>query len=165
MITNVNPETNIRYGVIALDSLDGDLAQELMFGMNAIDLTFEDIQGEAYSEAEAQASDEGVEESELDEWVDSRAAEIMEDVQIDEPHIRGGYEGVHYEILWLGGAAILFVTEGPVGYCGSLCSPCVPNTGDLDSGFELEDEDADRDEDEFQFKCYVVPKWWLEENS
>jgi len=57
------------------------------------------------------------------------------DWQCEEPHIAGEYEGVKYEIQWLGGAPLLWVIDGPLGYCRKLCSPCVPNAGDLDSGF------------------------------
>ena len=79
---------------------------------------------------------------------------------IEEPTISGVYEGVTYEIGWLGGAPMLWVLQGPTGNVRALCSPCVPNAADLDSGFVLDSEP------EFTpgegFPCYCVPRDWLD---
>lgn len=49
-IVNTNHETGIRYGVIAVNSLDPDLANDLFYGPDAVDLSYQ----EAYEEAKAE---------------------------------------------------------------------------------------------------------------
>ena len=196
-MVNTNPETGIRYSVIACDSLDPDLVDTLFYGPQARDLSYEAACAEVRAEVEREADvlEEGFEEEariaaaemggftdaeyerfveqrieqawegahgmSRDEWIEMRMESELEHVQIEEPIIEGEYEGVKYHISWLGGAPLLWVFEGPVGYCNSLCSPCVPNAGDLDSGFELWDDLEEGDWDGKGFECYVVPRDWL----
>lgn len=97
------------------------------------------------------------------------------DFNIDEPIIEGTYEGVKYRISWLGGAPILRIIEGPLGYARELCSPCVPNAANLDGGYVLEREldleclhdtldrwDYKKGRNETWYGCYVVPEDWLD---
>ena len=58
-----------------------------------------------------------------------------------------------YGLSSLGGAILIWVYESPsVVYVNSLCSPCVPNGGDIDSG--LTDQDNG-------YQCYGTPDQWL----
>lgn len=181
---NCSPK-GIRYGVIAMNSLDPDLAQDLWYGPDAVNVSEEEALAEAKAEFEAEwdaaneqahiaatETDAHMAEAErerfVEKWLEDhgfgddreyyveRKCEWLE-LQIDEPFIKGTYGGVTYEIHWLGGAPLLTVTHGPVGYAISLCSPCVPGAADLDGGFEPWPE-----QDECHgYQCYVVPKDWL----
>lgn len=54
---NYNPDTGIRYGVIACNSLDDDLVQELFCGSQAKDLSYEQAQAECRNELESECKD------------------------------------------------------------------------------------------------------------
>lgn len=188
--TNTNPETSIRYGVIACNSLDSDLVSDLFHGPQAIDLSY----AAAYEEAKADAGkqfDDAMEDATIaaaeiggmgenetetfleehlegvlgmadrDQFIEDKLEEFSDCCQIDEPKIEGTYDGVKYGISWLGGAPLLWVYEGPIGYANRLCSPCVPNAADLDGGWnEFETTDTDTDT-AYEHQCYVVPRDWL----
>lgn len=98
--------------------------------------------------------------ADMEEFVDIELQAFSDQSQIDEPYIEGDFEGVKYGTSWLGGALNFFIFEGPVGYVERLCSPCVPNAGDLDSGFLLRDEFND-EQHGTDNECYVVPRDWL----
>lgn len=205
-MSNVNPETGIRYGVISMNSLDPDLADDLWFGPDATNVSYD------YAYAEAKAEEEGKYEAHLEEaeiaanetdpnmseedfetfienWFEERDIEYCKELfvdraldqfsdccQIDEPTIEGIYDGVEYQITWLGGAPLLWVLKGPEGNARQLCSPCVPNAANLDDGFVLDSEletdpecnavGVSREDHENGFPCYCVPRDWLfkEEN-
>ena len=55
MSPNIHPETSIRYGVISDYSLDPDVVQELFYGSQARDLTYEAALRQLRHEAEAEA--------------------------------------------------------------------------------------------------------------
>lgn len=100
-----------------------------------------------------------------DDFIQDFVERNAEHIQIDEPIIEGEYDDVKYRISWLGGAPLLWVLEGPIGYVNRLCSLCVPNAGDLDSGF-ITGEGEGNSEDHRQilgqgFRSYVVPVSWL----
>jgi hypothetical protein len=157
---NVNPETGIRYGVIAAQSLNSDLFDDLTIyrGENeslaeALKELRDAIEAEAH-EVEETFADTGkswadTKWSDWDDYVESQYERRSEGVEIDEPVYSGTYEGVKYRVGWLGGAQIVWILESPETTHADLCSPCVPNAGNLDSrspnGFE----------------CYDVPKGWL----
>lgn len=67
---------------------------------------------------------------------------------IEEPTIEFEIEGVKGVTTWLGGGLLLCIFKSPWVTRAKICSPCVPNCGDLDSiavdGFE----------------CYDVPPNW-----
>lgn len=167
---NTNPDTNIRYGVIAMDSIDSYIADELWFGPDATDETY----AAAYEDAKAQFQAEwndaledvtGMSESaaehylegkfgtdDMDEYVEGSLVDWSDCYQSDEPTIYGTYKEIEYQITWLGGAPNLWVIKGPMTYVTRLCSPCCPNAGDLHSGF---DPDG--------FPTYTVPQDWISE--
>lgn len=62
-------------------------------------------------------------------------------------------DGCAYGLSTLGGAYLIWVYYSPsIVYVNSLCSPCVPNGGDLDSGLT----DA-----ESGYECYGIPEKWM----
>jgi hypothetical protein len=184
-MTNTNSETGIRYGVIALNNLDGDVAHDLMFGSQATDHSW----AEAVSDAKKQAEDEYealIEEcaiaaaetgadreadwnrrsedwqeewltkrdaEDMDTWVEHRTEHLMDRVMIEGPNISGKLDGVDYQISWLGGAPLLWVLHSPnIVEVHSLCSPCVPNAGNLDSEIVPANQDG--------YVCYGIPEEW-----
>jgi hypothetical protein len=188
-MNNVNPETGIRYGVIAINSLDPDLAQELMYGPGAVDMTYDDAYAEAKKEAGArfvqETEEAGIAASETDhnmtdsereifieryldekldgvidrdEFIENALEQFSDTYSMQEPRIVGIYgkppqDQINYLVTWVGGSPLLMVLLGPQGACRSLCSPCIPNAGDLDSGYFVDGETG--------FECYVVPRDWL----
>jgi hypothetical protein len=187
---NTNIETGVRFGVISMQSLDGDVQDELWYGPGAVDLSRQQADEDLRAELKqryADAMEEAIEKAGymcstiedvpayIDDYMQRKlgtafidsaedyidwAYERECDFQTDEPIIEGTYEGVKYRISWLGGAPILFVFEGPVGFANRLCSPCVPNAADLDGGFH-EDEFAQDGDGDGGYLCYVVPRDWL----
>lgn len=183
---NCNPYTGIRYGVIAMNSIDPDVANELWYGPGATNVSHEVALKEAeaeftrewevaHEEAEIAANeiDSHMPEEDFHRFIEAylddrgfspdldayleRKMEWLE-LDIDEPVISGEYQGVSYLITWLGGAPLLTVTDGPIGLAHELCSPCVPGAANLDGGWETEEFDAG-------YVCYVIPRTWLFEQE
>ena len=149
---NQHPVTGVRYGVIALQSLNDDVQHELMFGRNAANVTEQEAEDEFNTQARAKFEEIGGEAMDIDRSVDREVEKLMEQLQIDEPQIEGHYEGVKYQVSWLGGAPMLWVIESPhLVQVNDLCSPCVPGAADLDSGLT-----------DYGFECYGVPADWME---
>ena len=149
---NYNPKSRVPYGIIACNSLDSELVQELWY-THGEDISYKNALEELRESVSAQMIDEeengecpirSVDDfnDELDEIVERRA----EHIQIDEPTIEGEYEGVKYQISWLGGAPLLWVFWSPFVNPHAQCSPCCPGAGDLDS--------------EGDVLCYDVPDSW-----
>jgi hypothetical protein len=131
-------------------------------------------------EVKTSAAEQGVIDAELENWLEQATEAAYERLgyadrddlincdlekfsdlyQCDEPVIEGEYEGVKYRISWLGGAPLLWVLEGPIGYAARLCSPCVPNAADLDGGF-FDLPRSEIAEAQYPHQCYVVPRDWL----
>lgn len=181
---NCHPNTGVRYGVIACANLDDDLVHQLMFGPGADDLTYAAVYEEAKATAEfnydsevleaeiaASEADDLMNDSEResfitryleasvgldrDQYVEDELEQFSDCFQCDEPDIEGTHEGIKYGISWLGGAPLLTVYEGPFGTAKALCSICLPNAADLDSGFAAGVG--------LGYECYVVPRDWLAE--
>lgn len=160
-MTNVNPDTGVRYGTIYLNSLDGDTAQWLWGQVTNI--SEEEAYKELRAEIEAAIKNEildaveaGVEspyddEDDIGYEVERRFERAVDSIQIEEPYLEGECEGVRYGISHLGGAALLWVFESPIISTARLCSPCVPNAGDLDSL------------DPSGYECYGIPDDWRAE--
>lgn len=183
-MNNINPDTGVRYGVIALRSLDPDLAHDLWVGgvdnvyagayteakaeaLHRLDLMYEDAEiaaaevdgnmsagdREDFIGRRVQAHLNSLGAVDEEDFIEMALDEFSDCFQTDMVNITGTYEGVDYMITELGGAELLWVLKGPIGGVRSLCSPCVPNAGDLDSGFEVGVT--------LGHECYVVPKSWL----
>ena len=146
---NTNPETGIRYTVYSMRSLNPDMYQELWYGSQAVDLTYEAAYRDALEEAKLDAKREA--EGNNEEFnADDFAAEFeCPDLEIDEHDIEGTYEGVHYQISHLGGGELLWVLESPHTGEFKLCSPCCPGACDGDSPYVG------------GYSGYAVPAEWL----
>lgn len=174
--TNTNPETGIRYGTIYLNNLDGDTAAWLWddgenvseieayaelkpeverdadnieeeVRISAAERDYALLASDRYMEAGVEAAYARLGYDDRDDYIETRL-ENESDFQIEEPTIEGTCEGVKYAISWLGGAPLLWIFESPVLSKARLCSPCVPNAGDLDSL------------DEGGYECYGIPSDW-----
>jgi hypothetical protein len=178
-MTNTNPETGIRYGCIYLNSLDPDVAEELWTGgKNISELqAYKDIEAEIERDADNIEDEVRTAIAECDpslvgnedwferrcedawnaagydsreDYIDSRIDAEMQDFTCEEPTISGTYEGVKYEISWLGGAPLLWALESPTISKARLCSPCCPGAIDLNS---LDDD----------YEGYGIPDDWRAE--
>ena len=97
-----------------------------------------------------------------EDFVERGLASGAVDFQIEEPTVTGTYEGVTYQIGWLGGAAILWVFRGPIVRSRSLTSPCIPGAIDLDSGFIYAACSYDDSvEARHAYQGYGIPADWL----
>lgn len=167
MTANINPDTNIPYGIIKIDAIDSDVLHDLLYVKGrdiSYDAALEEHLAQKRREHEA-AMEElaikraetgedrenpniGEDDPEFDE--DFETQEFAEHYQCDEPVTQGEYQGVKYQTTWLGGALMLYVFESPVLTKCRPCSPCVPNAGDLDSTGD--------------YLAYGVPVEWLSED-
>lgn len=134
-MTNINPKTGIAYGYISAQSLDNDVVDNLMYGSQAIDLSYEPALDE-YMEEQKTAWIEL--EGNLNNFpYDDLEEEFAHTYETsDEPIIEGELDGVKYRTSWLGGALNFWIFESPhVGHF-QQCSPCVPGAANLDQPCE-----------------------------
>ena len=145
MVANINPETGIRYGLIAANSLDPDVVNELQ--MNGTDLRYEEAKSEL-RDAVKRVCKDYMGDRDSDDVADQAVERMSEDWSDDEPVHSFDLQSVKGQTTWLGGALLVYVFHSPWLTKANLCSPCVPNCGNLDSlnpdGYE----------------CYDVPPDW-----
>lgn len=159
---NINPTTGIRYGVINGNSLDQDVLAELHDkAVNVVD----GYQRIEFIKQYANAKDidlDGVAEADYDshlideigEEFENALAEYDDDYYCDgEPNAEIEHDGCKVVYSFLGGAPLVTVMESPIIVRAALCSPCVPNAGNLD------DKDPDG------YECYDVPTDWYPEQD
>lgn len=140
MKMNVNPETGVRYGVINGNRVEELLTEIMDNGVN------EDFEAELEEWKEQHI---GYTEDEFDEFIENRKEEL-EGAECEYTYT-SPRTGAKYKLGWLGGAPIIWVLKSQVKVYARLCSPCIPNAGDLDeldrvSGVEcygIPDEDKD----------------------
>lgn len=142
MLPNINPETGIRYGTIYINELDPEVGHTLMFGTQAVDLTYQACVKELEAEIRRDLEVDG--EVDEDEF-QARFEREVDRITCDEPTIIGTYQGVKYQVTWLGGAPLLFVFESPYTGMFALCSPCVPNAVSLTQEGDYEGYDVPND--------------------
>lgn len=136
MLPNINPSTGVRYGIVSLDSLAEWAGDEfLVYGTNESFIA-------ALDEARGGGDwlSEAVFEEEYEEDEDVYSLELAKD-------------GLKLQLSYLGGAPLVWVLESAHTTRARLCSPCVPNGGDLDSL------------DEGGFVCYTLPPEWFREEE
>lgn len=157
-MTNINEKTGIRYGTIYLHHLDPDTASWLWDDGEdtsyaaALEELEEEIRTAVLQEIEDGDLDiDATDVCDIEREVERRLERESDGIQIDEPTIEGTCEGVTYAISWLGGAPLLWVFHSPIIGKHGLCSPCVPNAGDLES--------------EGEYECYDVPEEWKNETD
>lgn len=187
--SNINPETQIRYGVASGDNYP-DLLQHIQqngndlaydYAVNEIKASLRMLDSES-SEDEIKAVLDDIYghdlESYIPEILDILSAPsntisvdgiiedypiqdelwdlICDDVYYESDSDSMSYEleenGAKYAISSLGGAPLIWVYQSPrIVYVSNLCSPCVPNAGDLDSGLT---------DSESGYECYGIPTDW-----
>lgn len=152
-MTNINPETGIRYGIISAQSIDDYIIDDIY--RSGIDVTWAEARDEAEKEARAEAEDPEIvtftDPDDKERWIERRVDFMMDHLvgDIEEPVIAYEEDGVKVQTTWLGGAMMLWVFESPYTTKRSLCSPSVPGAVDLNS-----------DEYEDGYEGYDVPSDW-----
>lgn len=154
MIANINRNTGIPFGYISANQLDSEVVDQLMFGPQARNLSWERCLEEFLREQRAAfdcCSEEQLESNPYNddgEFDEALAEERAGDLYMgDEEIIEGELDGVKYATSWLGGALNFYIFESPVIAKCRPCSPCVQNAGDLGS--------------EGDYEAYGVPEDWL----
>lgn len=132
--TNVNPTTGIRYGMISQHSLAHWVMDEVM--THGTNLSYESA-WEEYK-AEHELTDES-------DDIDEHQQEFSDGYYGDDDIYEAIIDGVTVRTSSLG----LWVFHSPVVVATRLCSPCVPNCGDLNNL------------DENGYECYGLPSDWL----
>lgn len=133
MTANINPDTGIAYGYISSNCMNQEVVNDLMFGDQAVNLSFHEAWLEYKREKAAAFMDEGLSEEDADLAAEDMAPEFADQYEDYEPEIEGVYEGVRYKTSWLGGALNFFIFWSPfITESARLASPCVPNAGILD---------------------------------
>ena len=154
---NVNPDTGIRYGVISGHSLDQDVLNELHDKADSVIFDyyrFEEMKrfaNEHDFEYDKETTADSLFDTLMDKFgddFDSFIYAVDENFESGEQSAEFEYEGTGVVFSWLGGAPLIFITESKVTNTANLCSPCVPNAGNLDS----KDPDG--------YECYDAPANW-----
>ena len=160
----------IRYSYFSFNELADWCNEDLFYGGQARDLSYEEAVAELKAEAKrlhaSHCEEAGIAANETDanmpeedyerfisawfeerniyqdeeDFVEAYLESKYDSIQIDEPVIEGELDGVHYRISWLGGAPHIFVLKGLLGYGQRLCSPCVPGAVDGSGGYILASE-------------------------
>lgn len=145
MTANINPKTGIRYGVVALHSLQDWVFEEFFHHGKSLthEAAVEEFKSEFYAD-NPEATEEEYEEA---------LEEAQQGWEFDEEQYSLEKDGMHLELSYLGGAPIVFVFESPHTAKARQCSPCVPNAGDLDN------------KSENGVLCYDVPAEWYARNE
>lgn len=148
MITeNINPETGIRYGYIAANSLDPELVDKLQCGPRAENMGFR-LACEELEDALWMVCDGGMSNRAIKNLIEYATDLLNDEWEDEEPIHAGTLDGVTYRTSWCGGALHVWVLYSPISGRYALCSPCVPNAGNLDRP----DEDGEL--------TYDVPEYW-----
>ena len=148
MNTNINPTTGIRYGIISANSLHSDIINDIQ--SCGVDVHYEEAMADLRDAIKAVCSDY-MASCDADEVAELAVENAGQDFYDDEPVHKFNIEGVEGRTTWLGGALLVWVFESTHMTHAKLCSPCVPNCGDLDNL---------QDEDEGGYPCYDVPPTW-----
>lgn len=144
-MVNTNPETGIRYGIIAANNLHSDVIYEIQQQRDVHwEEAMQDMEQGIRSACEGLMNKHDL-QAVVDEAIDRACGDSWYD---DEPVHEFDLDGVKGRTTWLGGALMVWVFESPYLTKTALCSPCVPNCGDLDSPSEDGEE------------CYDVPPDW-----
>ena len=131
MVANINPETGIRYGIIAANSLDPELVSELQ--MNGKDLHWEEALADLRKQIEHEVNQGVLALEDADDEYAIREELLADDFYDDEPAHSFDVDGVKGQTTWLGGGLMVWCFESPHTGTFQLCSPCVPGACDLDS--------------------------------
>jgi len=147
MNQNTNPATNIRYSIISANSLHSDVIDEIQ--SRGTDVRYDEAMKDL-REAIKRACSDYMSTCDADEVAELAVENASEDFYDDEPIHEFEIDGVKGRTTWLGGALLVWIFESPFQTHAQLCSPCVPNCGDLDHLMS----------DEGGYPCYDVPPTW-----
>lgn len=145
---NFNEKTGVPYGYISLSALDDDVVHELLYGSHVQNLSElmrkAEILKEVFNKYDVDCgSIDSVERiHELEELLDDMPGAKCEygdlvdqaDMYAEEDILQGEYQGVTYQVSWLGGAQAFWIFESPViTERAQPASPCLPGAGILNS--------------------------------
>ena len=156
-MTNINPQTGVRYGVISARALNPEVIDRIE--REGINLTEEQVRNHLRDEVQRVVDLGTLPQADFDDEVDRRLEEWSESIEECVYRFTEGNSDnpdLCVQTGWLGGAQLVWVFRSPHVARARLCSPCVPNAGDLDN---LDSEDG--------VECYdVPPEWrWKEEKN
>jgi hypothetical protein len=147
MEPNTNPDTGIRYGIISANSLNSDVIDTIQ--SSGIDVHYEAMRKELREAIKGICKDY-MSSCDADEVAELAVETASQDFYDNEPVYEFEIDGVKGRTTWLGGALLVWIFESPFQTHAQLCSPCVPNCGDLDNLMS----------DEGGYPCYdVLPDW------
>lgn len=132
---NTNPDTGIAYGYISAEALHPEVVDNLLYGAQARDHSYEEAVADIIDEAIKDFFAERGRLPDVDEELDIREDAETEAglIEFNEPEITGQFDGVFYATSWLGGALHFWIFESPVTTDkAGRASPCVPGAGILD---------------------------------
>jgi hypothetical protein len=135
MIANTHTETGIRYGVINANNISGDVLNDIM--SNGVDLHYadglEEVKADAGREWDMMDEDERAEADadDRDEHIENAIEGFNDSYESSDAPYEFDMEGV--KGLYSTYSNTLMIFESPVIVKATLCSPCYPNAGDLDS--------------------------------
>lgn len=135
MIPNTHPTTNIRYGVINAHNVSSYVLDEIM--MNGTDLHHADALEEVTADAGRgwdmmdEEEREGTEAEDRDEFVENAIQEFNDGYESNDAPYEFTIDGVHGIFSTYSNTITIF--ESPHVVKATLCSPCYPGAGDLDS--------------------------------
>lgn len=130
MSANVNPETGIRYGILAAHNIDQDWLWDMQ--NHGRDVHFEEAKAELWASIKRVCKDY-MRDGDSDFVADQAVECLGENWEDDEPVYEFELQGVKGRTTWLGGAQMVWVFESPFTDTFKLCSPCIPGACDLNS--------------------------------
>jgi len=130
-MTNVNPETGVRYGIISANSLD----PEVICDLQAVgrDVHWEAHKREITDQTRRDWENGEITGDDFEDELEARLEREGDNFYDDEPVHEFQRDGVRGRTTWLGGALLVFVFHSQWTTNARLCSPCVPGCCDLDS--------------------------------
>lgn len=128
-MTNINPTTGIRFGIISAHALDPEIVDKLQQGR---DVNYEEAKSELWASIK-QVCGEYMSDRDSDDVADMACERLSDHFEQDEPVHEFEIAGVKGRTTWLGGALMVWVFESPYTDNFRLCSPCVPGACDLNS--------------------------------
>jgi hypothetical protein len=143
MTANINSETGIAYGVVngnTVPMLADDIfssGDSTTFAAYKSEME-NDIRAALASVVEERTGKDRtariVEAIDCAELVDSILDSGLNDsLEFDEEEYDYETDGAKLHLGWLGGAPLIWVLDSPFVTYAPVCSPCVPNAGDLDN--------------------------------
>ena len=139
MLTNTNPETGIRYGVVSLQSLEDWVFDE--FIGNGTNLSFQRF------EKDWRKQNPDADDADWEEFNDRYEGD-------EDSYELETEDGLKLGLSTLGGAYNVWVFESPFTDLYSECSPCCPNAGDINSP-----------DPKYGVKTYTLPPDWFREDE